>query len=59
MRSDNGPEFVAKELRQWPAKVGMGKLYIEPGNPWENGYGEGCNEKLRDACWNGEIFYSL
>jgi putative transposase len=59
MRSDNGPEFVAKELRQWPAKVGMGKLYIEPGSPWENGYGESCNDKLRDACWNGEILYSL
>ena len=59
MRSDNGPEFVAKELRQWLAKLGTGTLYIEPWSPWENGYCESFNGKLRDECLNGEIFYSL
>jgi len=59
IRSDNGPEFVAKELRQWLAKVGTGTLYIEPGSPWENGYCESFNGKLRDECLNGELFYSL
>ena len=59
IRSDNGPEFVAKELRQWLGKVGTGTLYIEPGSPWENGYCESFNGKLRDECLNGEIFYSL
>jgi putative transposase len=59
IRSDNGPEFVAKELREWLAKVGTGTLYIEPGSPWENGYCESFNGKLRDECLNGEIFYSL
>ena len=59
IRSDNGPEFVAKELRGWLAKLGTGTLYIEPGSPWENGYCESFNGKLRDECLNGEIFYSL
>jgi len=59
LRSDNGPEFIAKELRQWLAKLGTGTLYIEPGSPWENGYCESFNGKLRDECLNGEIFYSL
>jgi len=59
IRSDNGPEFVAQELRKWLQKVGTGTLYIEPGSPWENGYCESFNGKLRDECLNGEIFYSL
>lgn len=59
IRSDNGPEFVAKELREWLTHVGSGTLYIEPGSPWENGYCESFNGKLRDECLNGEIFYSL
>ena len=50
IRSDNGPEFVAKELRKWLANVGTGTLYIEPGSPWENGYCESFNGKLRDEC---------
>ena len=58
-RSDNGPEFVAKELRTWLGKLGTGTLYIEPGSPWENGYCESFNGQLRDECLNGEIFYSL
>jgi putative transposase len=59
IRSDNGPEFIAQELRNWLGKVGTGTLYIEPGSPWENGYCESFNGKLRDECLNGEIFYSL
>ena len=59
LRSDNGPEFVARELRHWLAKLGTGTLYIEPGSPWENGYCESFNGRLRDECLNGEIFYSL
>jgi putative transposase len=59
LRSDNGPEFVARELRKWLAGLGTGTLYIEPGSPWENGYCESFNGKLRDECLNGEIFYSL
>lgn len=59
IRSDNGPEFVAKELRKWLLTLGTGTRYIEPGSPWENGYCESFNGKLRDECLNGEIFYSL
>src|SRR5208283_568861 len=59
IRSDNGPEFVAKQLRKRLAGVGAKTLYIEPGSPWENGYCESFNGKLRDECLNGEIFYSL
>jgi putative transposase len=59
IRSDNGPEFIAEELRKWLGKVGTKTLYIEPGSPWENGYGESFNGKLRDEFLNGEIFSSL
>jgi putative transposase len=59
IRSDNGPEFIAGELQRWLAKVGTRTLYIERGSPWENGYCESFNGKLRDECLNGEIFYSL
>lgn len=59
IRSDNGPEFVAAELRQWLASTGSATLYIEPGSPWENGYCESFNSKLRDEFLNGELFYSL
>jgi len=58
IRSDNGPEFVAKDLRKWLADTGAKTLYIEPGSPWENGYCESFNSKLRDEFLNGEIFYS-
>ncbi len=50
---------ATRELRQWLATLGAGTLYIEPGSPWENGYCESFNGKLRDECLNGEIFYSL
>ena len=56
IRSDNGPEMVAKVLRQWLSGLGMKSLYIEPGSPSENGYCESCNGKLRDELLNGEIF---
>ena len=59
IRSDNGPEFVAKNLRKWLGSTGSKTLYIEPGSPWENGYCESFNSKLRDEFLNGEIFYSL
>ena len=59
IRSDNGPEMTARIVRQWLAKVGAKTLYIEPGSPWENGYCESFNGKLRDELLNGEIFYSL
>ena len=59
IRSDNGPEMVAKALREWLTGLGIRNLYIEPGSPWENGCCESFNGKLRDECLNGEIFYSL
>ena len=59
VRCDNGPEMVAKALRQWLAKLGTRTLYIEPGSPWENGFCESFNGKLRDECLKLEIFYSL
>ena len=59
IRSDNGPEFVAKAVREWIAAVGAKTAYIEPGSPWENGYCESFNSKLRDELLNGEIFYTL
>jgi transposase InsO family protein len=59
VRSDNGPEFVAKAVREWIAAVGARTAFIEPGSPWENGYVESFNSKLRDELLDGEIFYSL
>ena len=59
IRSDNGAEMTAKIVRSWFAQVGAKTLYIEPGSPWENGYCESFNGKLRDELLNGEIFYSL
>lgn len=59
IRSDNGPEFVAKVVRGWLEQVGVRTLFIEPGSPWENGYNESFNGKLRDELLDREIFYSL
>ena len=59
IRSDNGSEFTATAVRTWLHKVGVSTLYIEPGSPWENGYIESFNGKLRDELLNGEIFYTL
>ncbi len=59
IRSDNGPEFVAEAVREWIAAVGAQTAYIVPGSPWENGYCESFNARLRDELLNGEIFYTL
>jgi putative transposase len=59
IRSDNGPEFIAKAIRAWMACAGLESLYIEPGAPWENGYGESFNSKVRDELLNAEEFASL
>jgi putative transposase len=59
VRSDNGSEFVAQAVRDWIAAVGSKTATIEPGSPWENGYVESFNSKLRDELLNREIFYSL
>ena len=59
IRSDNGAEMTAKVVRNWLTQVGAKTLFIEPGSPWENGYCESFNGKLRDELLNGEIFYSL
>ena len=59
VRSDNGPEFIAKAVREWIAAVGANTAFNEPGSPWENGYCESFNSKLRDELLNSEIFYSL
>ena len=59
IRSDNGSEFTAKAVRDWLGRVDVKTLYIEPGSPWENGYNESFNGKLRAELLNGEIFYTL
>ena len=59
IRSDNGSEFTATAVRDWLSKMDVKTLFIEPGSPWENGYNESFNGKLRDECLNGEIFYTL
>ena len=59
IRSDNGPEFVAKELKDWLPKVGVKTAYIEPGSPRENGYNESFNGKFRYDLLDGEIFDTL
>jgi putative transposase len=59
IRSDNGPEFTAKAVRSWLDRLGVKTLFIEPGSPWENGYIESFNGKLRDELLNREIFTTL
>jgi transposase InsO family protein len=59
IRSDNGPEFTARAVRQWLRDLGVKTLYIEPGSPWKNGYIESFNGKLRDELLNVEIFTTL
>jgi len=59
IRSDNGPEFVAKAVQDWIAAVGANTAYIAPGSPWKNGFIESINARLRDELLNGEIFYTL
>jgi len=59
IRSDNGPEFIARAIRAWMAEAGLETLYIAPGAPWENGYAESFNGKVRDELLNAEEFASL
>ena len=59
VRSDNGPEFIAKAVQDWIKAVGAKTAYITPGSPWENGFIESFNARLRDELLDGEIFYSL
>lgn len=59
IRSDNGPEFIAKAVQDWIAAVGAKTAYIMPGSPWENGFIESFNARLRDELLDGEIFYTL
>ncbi|WP_221773466.1 integrase core domain-containing protein [Ruficoccus amylovorans] len=59
IRSDNGSELIEKSLRSWYADEGIKTLYIEPGSPWQNGYIESFNGRLRDECLNREWFYTL
>jgi len=59
IRSDNGPEFTAKVIRNWLNRMGVKTLFIEPGSPWENGYIESFNGKLRDELLNREVFTTL
>ena len=56
LRNDNGPEFASKAVKKWLERQQVGTLFIEPGSPWENGYVESFNGKLRDECLNGELF---
>lgn len=59
IRSDNGSEFTARRVRRWLGKLQVKPLYIEPGSPWENGYSESFNGRMRDELLAREIFYSL
>ena len=59
IRSDNGPEFIAERLRKWLFNLCVNTAFIEPGSPWENGYIESFNGKLRDELLNGEIFDTI
>jgi len=59
IRSDNGPEFIADRIKKWLKQRHVGTLYIEPGSPWENGYIESFNGRLRDDILDRELFYSV
>lgn len=59
IRSDNGSEFIEKELRQWIDDAGIKTIYIDPGSPWQNGYIESFNARLRDECLDRELLYTL
>jgi putative transposase len=59
LRSDNGPEFVAQAVQRWLQARQVQTLYIQPGSPWQNGYGESFNGRLRDECLNLEWFRTL
>jgi putative transposase len=59
IRSDNGPEFTSRAVRKWLNQLGVKTLFIEPGSPWENGYIESFNGKMRDELLDRELFSTL
>ncbi len=59
LRSDNGPEFIALALQAWLARQPTTTLYIDPGCPWQNAYGESVNGTVRDECLNMQVFHSV
>jgi transposase InsO family protein len=59
IRSDNGPEFIARDVQDWLAEMGICTIYIDPGSPWQNGHVESFHNRLRDECLNQEIFLSV
>ena len=59
IRSDNGPEFIARAIQRWTKQLSIETLYIEPGSPWENGYAESFHSRLRDEFLATEVFESL
>ncbi len=59
IRSDNGPEFIGQEIRRWLERAAVDTLYIQKGSPWENGYVESFNGRLRDELLNRELFLSV
>lgn len=59
IRSDNGPEFIARAVQEWIARRGFKTLYIKPGSPWQNAYSESFNSRFRDEFLNREVFASL
>lgn len=59
IRSDNGSEFIEKELGQWLKDEGIATIYIDPASPWQNGYIESFHDKFRDECLNQELFWTL
>jgi putative transposase len=59
IRSDNGPEFIIRQVKKFLADSGVDTLYIEPGSPWENGHAESFNSKFRDELLNGDFFWHI
>jgi transposase InsO family protein len=59
IKSDNGPEFIAKKIQDWLPKVGVKTCYIDPGSPWQNGHNESFNGVFRDGCLDRWLFYSV
>ena len=59
IRSDNGPEFIAKVIERWLKENGIEALYIDPGCPWQNGFAESFNSRFREECLDRELIYTL
>ena len=59
IRSDNGPEFIARDVQNWLREMGIATIYIDPGSPWQNGHVESFHNRLRDECLNQEVFISV